>query len=242
MNNNNLYKTITDYLLLLFLVAVSTVAMAKDYQRAKWDPIHFKPQIETATDKQCLECHQEILDRKILKNSPAGLESSQTLAWYQTLDTYEGEQDTFHRRHLLSKYAKKVMTLKCNTCHQGNDPKDETANSSVTTPKDLTQRKMVDPSICLMCHGKFDSSGIMNLEDWPKVRDRFKNNCLLCHATIRKNRHKVDFLNPKAIEAAAKKDGDVCYGCHGGRAWYAISYPYLDMIEDEWVQKHQKIK
>ncbi len=244
MNNNNLYKTITDYLLLLFLVAVSTIAMAKDYQRAKWDSIHFKPQIETATDEQCLECHQEILDRKILKNSPAGLESSQTLAWYQTLNTYEGEQDTFHRRHLLSKYAKKVMTLKCNTCHQGNDPKDETANSSETTPRDLTQRKMVDPKICLMCHGQFswrdmDNPTITNdnknldtllmlgvTADWPEVRDSFQNNCLLCHVVTRTNRHNVNFLNAKAIEEEGKKDGDSCYGCHGGRAWYRLNYPY----------------
>ncbi len=30
-----------------------------------------------------------------------------------------------------------------------------------------------------------------------------------------------------AIEARAKKgSSDLCYGCHGGRAWYRISYPY----------------
>lgn len=239
MNNNNLYKTIINYLLLLFLVTVSTIVAAKDYQRAKWDPIHFKPQIETATDAQCLECHQEILSNKVLKQSPAGLKSNQTLAWYQTLSTYKGDQDTFHRRHLVSNYSKKVMKLKCNTCHQGNDPKEETANSSATTPKDLTQRKMVDPNICLMCHGKFNSE-IMKLADWTKVRDGFNNNCLLCHTGIRTNRHNVDFLNAEAIEIEGKKDGDSCYGCHGGRAWYSISYPYSNMKENSWIQKHQK--
>jgi hypothetical protein len=35
-----------------------------------------------------------------------------------------------------------------------------------------------------------------------------------------------------AIEAAAvagksdKTGGDVCYGCHGGRTWYRIAYPF----------------
>jgi len=235
--NNNFYKIAINALFMLCLVAANSAAMAKDYQRAKWDPIHFKPLIDTATDQQCLECHQEILDRRILKKSPAGLESSKALAWYQTLATYKGEQDTFHRRHLVSDYAKEVMTLKCNTCHQGNDPKDETANSSATTPTDLTQRKMVDPKICLMCHGKFPNEA-MKIADWPEARKQFNNNCLMCHANILKNRHNVDFLNAEAIEEAGKKEGDVCYGCHGGRSWYSISYPYIDMDEDKWVQKH----
>ncbi len=252
--NNNLYKTIISHLLLLFLVMVNTTTIAKDYQKAKWDPIHFKPQIETATDEQCLVCHQEILSKKILQKSPAGLESNQVLAWYQTLNTYKGEQDTFHRRHLLSKYSKKVMKFKCNTCHQGNDPKDETANSSVTTPKDLTQRKSVDPNICLMCHGKFAWTDMDNPKindpkkpeiimtgltgDWVKVRSTFKNNCLLCHAIIRTNRHNVNFLNAKAIEDEGKKDGDSCYGCHGGRSWYRINYPYP---RHDWPNMAKKI-
>lgn len=28
------------------------------------------------------------------------------------------------------------------------------------------------------------------------------------------------------IEAAGQKDSSVCHGCHGGRAWYRLSYPY----------------
>lgn len=246
MNNNNLHKIFNSNLLLLLLVffTTSSLVIAQDYQKAKWNPIHFKPQIQTATDEQCLECHQEILNRKVLKSSPVGIESNQNLAWYQTLNTYIGGQETFHRRHLLTDYSKKVMKLKCNTCHQGNDPKDETANSSVTTPKDLTQRKMVDPKICLMCHGQFswrdmdnptitsDNKKLYTLlmpgvtADWPEVRDTFQNNCLLCHAATRTNRHNVNFLNAKAIEEEGKKDGDSCYGCHGGRAWYGVNYPY----------------
>ena len=58
------------------------------------------------------------------------------------------------------------------------------------------------------------------------AREMFQNNCLLCHAGVRTNRHKVNFLKPEAIEAAAKEDSDVCFGCHGGRQWYRISYPY----------------
>jgi hypothetical protein len=33
-------------------------------------------------------------------------------------------------------------------------------------------------------------------------------------------------LKPEAIEQAAAQNSDVCYGCHGGRAWYRISFPY----------------
>ena len=43
---------------------------------------------------------------------------------------------------------------------------------------------------------------------------------------IRTNRHQVNFLKPKAIEEAAAAEPDVCFGCHGGRAWYRIPFPY----------------
>jgi hypothetical protein len=39
-------------------------------------------------------------------------------------------------------------------------------------------------------------------------------------------RHQVNFLKADAIEEAAKNDSDVCYGCHGGRQWYRIPFPY----------------
>lgn len=197
-----------------------------NHQSARWDPIHFKPAIDNATNEQCLACHQEILDRKVRKASPAGVTASEALAWYQTLDTYQGEQDTFHRRHLVADYAKQVMDLNCNTCHQGNDPREETANSSATGSADLTQRKMVAPEVCLMCHGQFAKKAMSLPDDWPVVRDSFKNDCLICHVGILTKRHKSSFLNADAIEAAGKRSGDACYGCHGGRAWYRIVYPY----------------
>ena len=88
---------------------------------------------------------------------------------------------------------------------------------------------------------------------WSEAKDMFQNDCLVCHAAIRTNRHKVSYLNAEAIEAmaAAGKDnntsGDVCYGCHGGRAWYRIPYPYArnaweGMPEEtpEWALKRPK--
>jgi len=196
------------------------------HQAATWDPIHFKPAIDNATNEQCLACHQEILDRKVRKASPAGVTASEALAWYQTLDTYQGEQDSFHRRHLVTDYAKQVMNLRCNTCHQGNDPRDETANSSATGSANLTQRKMVAAEVCLMCHGQFATEAMSLPDNWPTVRDGFNNDCLICHVGILTERHKSSFLNADAIEAAGKRSGDACYGCHGGRAWYRIVYPY----------------
>lgn len=198
----------------------------EDYLAAKWDPIHFKPAINQATDAQCLKCHKEILDRKVRAASPAGVKASEALAWYQTLDTYKGDQETFHRRHLLGDYAKQVMDLKCNTCHQGNDPREETANSSATGDSTLTQRKMVDPNICLMCHGQFPAQYMGIPGGWRQSGKLFNNTCLTCHASIRTHRHRVNFLKPQNIEKLGAKDSDVCFGCHGGRAWYRISYPY----------------
>ena len=54
------------------------------------------------------------------------------------------------------------------------------------------------------------------------------NGCLSCHAeTFRTNRHQVNYLNAATIEDLARNStSDTCYGCHGGRAWYRISYPY----------------
>ncbi len=211
--------------------AADQAATPTDYTRAKWDPIHFKPAIEQAKDADCLVCHQEVLKPSVSAKSPAGVTASEAMAWYQTLDTYKGEQDTFHRRHLVTDYAKQVMDLKCNTCHQGNDPREETANSSATGDPTLTQRKHVDPNICLMCHGKHNGV-IMGVPpgDWREVGSMFSFNCLTCHAAIRTNRHQVNFLKPKAIEAAAVADPDVCFGCHGGRAWYRIEFPYARHI------------
>ncbi len=197
-----------------------------DYHRAMWDPIHFQPAIAKATNEQCLACHKEILERKVRKTSPAGVPAKKALAWYQTLNTYQGPQETFHRRHLVTPLAKKLMKMKCTTCHQGENPREEAPIPPDQENQSFTLRKQVNPKTCLMCHGAYPYK-IMGLPGpWNEVRDQFQNNCLLCHSTIRTNRHKVNFLNADAIEEAGKKDSDVCYGCHGGRQWYRISYPY----------------
>ena len=206
------------------------VAPQPDYHRAKWDPIHFKPAIDKATDQQCLSCHAEVLKPSVRKTSPAGVEAATAKAWYQVASTYQGEQDTFHRRHLETALAKQLMTMRCTTCHQGNDPRDEApATSASNAGADLTLRKMADPATtCLKCHGQMNWK-VMGLPGpWAQSKDAFQNNCLLCHGAIRTSRHAVNYLNGKAIEDAASKPngGDVCFGCHGGRPWYRTSYPY----------------
>ena len=217
--------------------ALAGKAKKKDYLRDRWNPIHFRPNIDKATNKQCLACHKEILTRKPRKASPAGWKADSVLAWYQTLVTYSGPQMTFHARHLTSKYARQVMDLKCNFCHRGNDPREEAPGSHAENMNDAgyTLRKMVDPEkTCLRCHGKFPFEFMEGLEgDWSKIRQDFedeetKNGCLAaCHGEIfRTVRHQVTYLKPKNIEKLAKDSSDVCYGCHGGRKWYRISYPY----------------
>ena len=100
--------------------------------RATYSPLHFKPAIESASDDQCLACHKEVLEDKPRVASPAGIKAADGLAWYQRTSTYSGDQDTFHRRHLTTPLAKKLMNLKCNTCHQGHDPREEAPGSSAT--------------------------------------------------------------------------------------------------------------
>ncbi len=214
--------------LVLYLIAGSALAApAENYDRARWDPIHFKPLIDQATDAQCLACHKEVLEPSVKAESPAGVKSSEALAWYQTLGTYTGPQETFHRRHLTTDYAKQVMDLKCTTCHQGNDPREEAPVPPTAGEGDFTLRKMVNPKTCLMCHGQFPYQNMGMPGPWSEVgATAFQNNCLMCHAAIRTNRHQVNFLKPEAIEAAGKADSDACYGCHGGRSWYRISFPY----------------
>lgn len=199
----------------------------KGYEAARWDPIHFKPTIEKAEDSQCLACHAEVLKPSVRKQSPAGVQAAKSLAWYQTLDTYSGDQDTFHRRHLTSDYAKRVMTMRCNTCHQGHDPRAEAPGSSGTSQMSgYNLRKQVDTQTCLMCHGQFNAE-VMGLPGgWVQHREGMGNNCLACHETIRTTRHNVNFLKPKEIEVAGKESGDSCYGCHGGRAWYRNHFSY----------------
>lgn len=207
-------------------MSVAEQTATRDYQRAMWDPIHNKPAIDTATNEQCLECHQEILNRKVLTQSPAGVSADNSLAWYQTLTSYEGSQETFHRRHLVTPLAKKVMNLQCNTCHQGHNPREEAPIPPDHAQADFTLRKAVNPKICLMCHGAANYKVMGLPSPWNESRDMFQNDCLLCHAGIRTTRHQVNFLKPEAIEEAGKENSDVCFGCHGGRQWYRIYYPY----------------
>jgi len=217
-----------------FFAAIMTLcglAQAADapelqYEQARWDPIHFKPAIDSATNRECLACHQEIMSGKVSAVSRSGAEAVEMKAWYQTLTTYSGEQLTFHSRHLDSSYATKVMSLKCNTCHQGNDPREEAQVPPDHSQKEFTLRKMVNPDICLMCHGRNPYEVMGMISPWSKSRELFQDNCLLCHNLIRTNRHQVNFLKADAIEKEGAKDSDVCYGCHGGRQWYRIPYPY----------------
>lgn len=212
-------------------VAQFPVNPGNDHLRATYDPIHFRPAIEQASDAQCLACHREVLEDKVREASPAGVKAASSKAWYQQLSTYAGEQDSFHRRHLVSPLARELMSLSCTTCHQGNDPREEAPGSSATgiaqSTTDITLRKHVNvETTCLKCHGQMPVQLMGLPSPWPESKEMFGNSCLSCHAAIRTNRHQVSYLKADAIEVAGARNADSCYGCHGGRAWYRISYPY----------------
>lgn len=225
--------------------ATKARAASADYQRGRWDPIHFKPAIDVARNEACLVCHSEIVKETPRAASPAGLKASATEAWYQTLETYAGTQQTFHWRHLQSPYSKQVMNLPCNFCHQGADPREKSPHVTALDDKGqivtswpggappFTLRKTVNPSeTCLRCHGTFPFEQMGLPGPWTELRDSMesaevRNGCLTCHADqARTVRHRVTYLKADAIEKLAKTNSDVCYGCHGGRQWYRISYPY----------------
>lgn len=221
------FRLVVATALALFLGAAGAGQDKPSYDAARWDPRHFKPLIDTTPDSECLRCHAEVLAPSVRERSPAGLKAETSLAWYQTLNTYAGVQDTFHRRHLTSDYAKQVMDLRCNTCHQGNNPRDEAPGTSATAQATgYTLRKQVDPKTCLMCHGQFNWQAMGLPSHWRESAEMFGDNCLTCHAGIRTTRHNVNFLKAQAIETAGQDNGDVCYGCHGGRAWYRVPFPY----------------
>ncbi len=229
MNRATPLLALTTLLAGLTASAQTLASASPTYDQARWDPIHFKPAIDKATNEDCLACHKEVLEPSIRPQSPAGVRPAETLAWYQTLTTYTGDQETFHRRHMSTELAQKLMDLKCNTCHQGNDPREETANSSATGLPDLIQRKQVNPDICLMCHGQFPWQVMTGLPGpWSEFGHIFGESCnLACHgAVFRTVRHQVNYLKPEAIEKEGSENADVCYGCHGGRSWYRIPYPY----------------
>ncbi|MGF1548831.1 MAG: hypothetical protein ACFCUG_16065 [Thiotrichales bacterium] len=205
--------------------AAANPASRPPYDAARWHPSHFKPDIDHTSNEQCLACHQEVLDTRVREFTPAGVPAAATLAWYQTLDVYSGEQDTLHRRHLATPLARELMNLQCNTCHQGNDPREEASGSAADTQAGLVLRKHVDPDVCLMCHGTFNSEVMGIPGPWLDHAETF-GTCSGCHAGIRTERHQVNFLHAAAIEQAGAESADSCYGCHGGRAWYRIDYPY----------------
>ncbi len=224
------------------VAALTAEVEGMDYERARYHPLHFPPMINQASNEECLVCHSEIMTHKPRDASPAGVPASDTIAWYQTLATYEGPQETFHYRHLQSDYAKSVMNLQCNFCHKGNDPREESpdmmpfrAAYSAAPAPEFTLRKMVNPSTtCLRCHGSFPFEHMDGVDaNWPEARLDLEdvdtpNGCLVCHGEygFRTNRHNVTYLNAHNIEDLATASSDTCYGCHGGRQWYRISYPY----------------
>jgi nitrate/TMAO reductase-like tetraheme cytochrome c subunit len=235
-------------LVLMLVAALAFAGEPAGHAKATWNLLHFKPAIEQADDKECLVCHAEVLKPSVRALSPAGIRADQSTAWYQTLEVYSGKQDTFHRRHLVGESAKKLMNLRCNTCHQGHDPRDEASATSATTQSiGYALRKQVDPQTCLLCHGQFNHE-VMGLPGpWAEHGETFGNNCLLCHDSIRTARHNVNFLKPRAIEAAGRESSEHCYGCHGGRAWYRIPFPYsrnawegMDKEVPDWAKHRPK--
>src|SRR5574343_1226112 len=75
---------------------------------ASHHPLHARPAVETASDAQCLACHASVLEARPRAVSPAGIPASSRRAAYQETPTYQGEQESFHRRHLVTPLARSL--------------------------------------------------------------------------------------------------------------------------------------
>lgn len=221
-----MHRTTFRIILLFFFVIPACEKGVKDLYVDRMDPVHFPPEIFQTKDSKCLQCHSDLMEKKVLARSPSGISSSGKLAWYQYTSTYEGSQMMFHSRHRDSPLSRQLMNLECRFCHRGNDPLPGEFSTSSKMRNPVLRKSVSAEKICLRCHGTFPFS-IMGLPgDWGEIKDHYSGNCLTCHSTIRTNRHNVSYLNAGEIERKAMENPEVCYGCHGGRAWYRSSYPY----------------
>lgn len=173
---------------------------------------------------RCQPCHGVLLESKPLAESPAGLKAKDATAWYQRVPTYQGEQQDFHWRHMASDFAKEVMRFQCDTCHPGFDPSRRMpVQGDPGTEKVL--RKRVNPLICVNCHGLFPA----HLEGFSGTYT-----CWVCHRGDAARQHTHPTLNRDNILRLSANEPEVCYGCHGGRAWYAISATELTGSAYDW--------
>lgn len=216
------------FFLLLFtclpnLTTAETADPGFDPRKAQWNDVHFPPQVDQVPDQTCASCHRALLTQAVREASPAGLSRDDAAAWYQSLNTYAGPQLTFHERHLTAPYAREVLRMACRDCHRGHDPR-ERAVIPDSPERPLALRKRVHPGICLRCHGQFPDHQPLLGNDWRAERADFDNDCRVCHAADRARRHTSPWLDAARIESLAIGNGDVCYGCHGGRAWYRVAY------------------
>jgi hypothetical protein len=182
---------------------------------------------------RCLTCHGSLVEALPHASSPAGLPARQASAWYQRVATYSGAQQNFHWRHLLSPFARQVMRAECDTCHPGFDPrKPMPAGDDPRSRRPL--RKRVDPALCINCHGAFPDHREAFTGTWEVACDEFDNTCLVCHRGDAARNHGHPLLDREGILKRVQQDPDVCYGCHGGRAWYAVDAKAIRGSAFDW--------
>lgn len=209
----------------LFLACLATEVVLADQGSRVLRHRELVERAERAGDSvvdRCLTCHGSLVEVLPRSNSPSGLPAKEATAWYQRVPTYMGEQHNFHWRHLMSPYARQVMRPECDTCHPGFDPRKPLPPAG-DPAAERPLRKRVNPAICVNCHGAYPDHREEFSGSWIETRHEFDNTCLVCHRGDAAKRHNHPLLNKESILQLSKTEPDVCYGCHGGRAWYAVS-------------------
>lgn len=112
-----------------------------------------------------------------------------------------------HALHLGSP----LLRFRCAHCHRAVDLDEDSAAA--------LRRQVSVESVCLRCHGTFPPA---HGSSWQEMRAKNPQlACTTCHTG--NGRHDLPYLASQAIEGEGATS-DRCYGCHGGRALYAVAF------------------
>lgn len=208
------------------------------YERSRLSDVHTDSAKKGIQDATCLNCHQDIFDADgaVLAATDPTIDLSKLKPWYQDVKTYQGPQLRFHYRHLKTPLATSIMNLSCVFCHENTEvratyPGEDSGGSF--------RKQVSSETKCLLCHGQFPPAHGMS---WPALQKTIGGQgCLACHQvdTLSTILGEVAYLKADKIVAQNQDNAVLCYGCHGGRAWYQKAVDHQQLRMKRYTNKGQ---
>jgi nitrate/TMAO reductase-like tetraheme cytochrome c subunit len=196
-----------------------------------------KPLTSNIDNSSCLQCHQKIEKRIVVKNAirvrhKDFLEEGQectdchgTVGHMGTLD----KQENPSMEKCANCHNNKIASTKCKICHI-EKVKREVRHSGpwkITHGKDWRQTHgMGNLTSCIICHSKKDCSRchleMPHDENWPYYHGNMalKDDCFECHVkSFCDDCHRIEMPHPasflpKHSKITKKKGDELCYRCH----------------------------